>query len=78
MALSGSEFGTATNRAGQKTISVTISFLCHRVIALIKAQVCDNYIYAGPGVFWNTLYSIQNFQVRLWHFIKQNGLKFTK
>ena len=51
MALSGSEFGTTTNRAGQKTISVTkaisvtISFLCHRVIALIKAQVCDKYIH---------------------------------
>ena len=47
---------TATNRAGQKTISVTKNdisdkkgyrlryrFLCHCVIALIKAQVCDMY-----------------------------------
>ena len=26
-------------------ISRDISFLCHRVIARIKAQVCDKYIY---------------------------------
>ena len=31
--------------AGRKTISRDISFLCHRVIALIKAQVCGKYIY---------------------------------
>ena len=30
---------------GQKTISRDISFLCHRVIALIKAQVCDKQLY---------------------------------
>ena len=37
--------GTKNDIAGQKTISRDISFLCHRVIALIKAQVCDKYIY---------------------------------
>ena len=33
--------GTKNDITGQKTISRDISFLCHRVIALIKAQVCD-------------------------------------
>ena len=37
--------GTKNDIAGQKTISRDISFLCHRVIARIKAQVCDKYIY---------------------------------
>ena len=37
--------GTKNDITGQKTISRDISFLCHRVIALIKAQVCDKYIY---------------------------------
>ena len=37
--------GTKNDITGQKTISQDISFLCHRVIALIKAQVCDKYIY---------------------------------
>ena len=32
---------TKNDIAGQKTISRDISFLCHRVIARIKAQVCD-------------------------------------
>ena len=41
--------GTKNDITGQKTISRDISFSCHRVIALIKAQVCDkdlifNYI----------------------------------
>ena len=39
--------GTKNDITGQKTISGDISFLCHRVIALIKAQVCDKYIYTG-------------------------------
>ena len=34
--------GTKNDITGQKTISRDISFLCHRVIVLIKAQVCDN------------------------------------
>ena len=38
------ERGAKNDIAGQKTISRDISFLCHRVIALIKAQVCDNII----------------------------------
>ena len=33
--------GQKNDIAGQKTISRDISFLCHRVIAQIKAQVCD-------------------------------------
>ena len=37
--------GTKNDITGQKTISRDISFLCHRVIALIKAQVCDNKSY---------------------------------
>ena len=37
--------GTKNDIAGQKTISRDISFLCHRVIALIKAQVCDKQLY---------------------------------
>ena len=37
--------GTKNDITGQKTISRDISFLCHRVIALIKAQVCDNAFY---------------------------------
>ena len=36
--------GTKNDITGQKTISRDILFLCHRVIALIKAQVCDKYI----------------------------------
>ena len=35
--------GTKNDITGQKTISRDISFLCHRVIARIKAQVCDKY-----------------------------------
>ena len=40
---------------GQKTISRDISFLCHRVIALIKAQICDKYKYL-PKIeeIWNS------------------------
>ena len=34
--------GTKKRYPGQKTISGTISFLCPRIITLIKAQVCDN------------------------------------
>ena len=34
--------GTKNDITGQKPISQDISFLCHRVIALIGAQVCDN------------------------------------
>ena len=37
--------GTKNDITGQKTISRDISFLCHRVIALIKAQVCDKQLY---------------------------------
>ena len=37
--------GTKNDITGQKTISREISFLCHRVIALIKAQVCDKQLY---------------------------------
>ena len=37
--------GIKNDIAGQKTISRDISFLCHRVIALIKAQVCDKIRY---------------------------------
>ena len=37
--------GTKNDITGQKTISRDISFLCHRVIALIKAQVCDKASY---------------------------------
>ena len=33
--------GTKKDITGEKTISRDISFLYHRVIALIKAQVCD-------------------------------------
>ena len=35
--------GTKNDITGQKTISRDISFLYHRVIARIKAQVCDKY-----------------------------------
>ena len=42
--------GTKNDITGQKTISRDISFLCHRVIALIKAQVCDKYIYQNQTV----------------------------
>ena len=31
--------------AGQKTISRDISFLCHRIIALMNTQVCDKVNY---------------------------------
>ena len=37
--------GQKNDITGQKTISRDISFLCHRVIALIKAQVCDKASY---------------------------------
>ena len=37
--------GTKNDITGQKTISRDISFLCHCVIAQMKAQVCDIYIY---------------------------------
>ena len=36
MALSGSEFGTATNRAGKKTISVT------------KSNISDDIVFMSP------------------------------
>ena len=36
MALSGSEFGTATNRAGQKTISAT------------KSDISDDIVFMSP------------------------------
>ena len=42
--------GTKNDIAGQKTISRDISFLCHRVIARIKAQVCDNICYQSNVV----------------------------
>ena len=41
--------GTKNDITGQKTISRDISFLCHRVIALIKAQVCDKICYTDIG-----------------------------
>ena len=46
----------------KKTISRDISFLCHRVIALIKAQVCDKYIYISSiqDTFYLSLYISQN------------------
>ena len=37
--------GTKNDITGQKTISRDISFLCHRVIAQIKVQVCDKQLY---------------------------------
>ena len=36
---------TKNDFTGQQTISRDISFLCHRIIALIKAQVCDKQFY---------------------------------
>ena len=43
--------GTKNDITGQKTISRDISFLCHRVIALIKAQVCDKTVYQHGKCF---------------------------
>ena len=37
--------GTKNDITGQKAISMGISFLCHRLIAQIKAQVCDNILF---------------------------------
>lgn len=40
----------------QKAILMTISFLCHRVIALIKAQVCNRSLYSSES--YETLNSL--------------------
>ena len=60
--------GTKNDIAGQKTISREISFLYHRVIAQIKAQVCDKVFLSHalksvPGTVLPFLYSLMNYEV---------------
>ena len=47
-----------------EAISVTISFLCHLVIALIKAYVCHNIFYANILYFLYFLTDINQYTVQ--------------
>ena len=48
MALSGSEFRTATNRAGQKTISVT------------KSDISDDIVFMSPVIYKRDSFGLRN------------------
>ena len=57
--------GTKNDITGQKTISRDISFLCHRVMALIKAQVCDKSIYLPSIDIYVLIFTCRKWQCRI-------------